>query len=496
MYLTIYLLALGALAVLAAPVVHEPGARDFVIILGVFGAWHWSWDLVHLARALIYRHRRFPRWRRRAGALGERGRASQVFIVVTTFRSRGETTARVFQAAIAEAVRYGSPVTIVAAIVEMGDQRLIKRIFAQQAPPPEVRLMFVRRPGLGKRHAVACALRAIARQEPLDDAAVLLMDGDTLLMPETLGRSLPFLAAMPEIGGITTDEDAIVAGSEIMQAWHSLRFAQRHQSMSSMSLSKRLGSIGRMSIYRASIATDPAFIDMIEHDRLDHWRLGRIPLLTGEDESAWFWLLMTGRGMLYLPDVRVVTIEHPSSRWFVKATTVLMLRCFGNMLRSNGRAIALGPRKVGRFAWWCLVDQRVSMWTALIGPLVALFFILTQSGVFLWAYLLWVGATRLLETLLLLTARPRIHGLWPLLIYYGQVYGALIKTYILFRLDRRGWTRQTIRSDRGRALWQARFQSAGSAYLHGLALAALATAVAFLTNALSLPPLSALAAGF
>ena len=77
-----------------------------------------------------------------------------------------------------------------------------------------------------------------------------------------------------------------------MQAWHELRFAQRHQLMSSMGLSRRLLAMtGRMSIYRGSVATDPGFIEAIEDDHLDHWRLGRIKLLTGEDKSTWFWLL-------------------------------------------------------------------------------------------------------------------------------------------------------------------------------------------------------------
>jgi hypothetical protein len=48
-----------------------------------------------------------------------------------------------------------------------------------------------------------------------------------------------------------------------------------------------------------------------------------------------------------------------------------MRRWFGNMLRASGRAIALGPRQVGLFAWWCLIDQRISMWTPLLLPLSA-----------------------------------------------------------------------------------------------------------------------------
>jgi Glycosyltransferase like family 2 len=134
-----------------------------------------------------------------------------------------------------------------------------------------------------------------------------------------------------------------------MQAWHSLRFAQRHQVMSSMALSRRLLVVtGRMSIYRAAVAIDPGFIDLLENDHLDHWRFGRFPLLTGEDKSTWYWLLRRGRRMLYLPDVRVVTVEHPPAKRLLPATTKLMLRW------SSSRCPVAWSR------WWCGLTDRSS----------------------------------------------------------------------------------------------------------------------------------------
>jgi mannuronan synthase len=494
MYLTLYLLALAALALHAPEVVWQPGSREFVVILGALGVWRYSWGAVHFVRSLIYRHGHFPKLRQQADARGEEALPSQVYILISSFRVRAETTARVYQAAIAEAIRYGRPTTIVASVVELADQRLVKHIFHQMAPPPHVRLMLVRREAIGKRHAMASSLRAVSRCRPTEDAAVMVLDGDTLLTPGCLTRSLPFLQLFPDVGGITTDEECVVDNGPLLQAWHRLRFAQRHLLMSSMGLSRRLLVLtGRMSIFRGTVATDPSFIAAVETDYIDHWRLGRLQLLTGEDKSTWFWLLGAGQSMLYLPDVQVTTIEHPPARWFLPASTQLMLRWFGNMLRTNYRAIALGPGKIGMFTWWCLIDQRVSMWTPLIGPMIALFFALGKSAVFLYTYALWVGFTRLIQALTLLSVRPTISGLYPLLIYFGQVYGALVKTYILFRLDRQRWTRQNIAAESGLSLKAARVRSLSSLYLHGLALGVLATVVALATNVLSLPRLGALA---
>jgi glycosyltransferase Alg8 len=497
MYLALYLLAFAALALYAPETVWQPGSPEFFVIIGMLGAWRYSWGMVHFVRSLIYRRRNFPMLRRQADALGEDALPSHVYILINSFRIRAETTARVYQAAIAEAIRYGRPVMIVASVVELADQRLVKHLFQRMSPPPRVHLMFVRRPGVGKRHAIACSLRAVSRSRPPADAAVMMVDGDTLLQPGCLTRSLPFLQLLPEVGGVTTDEDCLVDNGPVLQAWHRLRFAQRHLLMSSMALSGRLLVLtGRMSIVRGSVATDPSFINAVEADYIDHWRLGRVQLLTGEDKSTWFWLLKAGYRMMYLPDVQVTTIEHPPSQWLLTASTQLMLRWFGNMLRISFRAIALGPRRLGFFTWWCLIDQRLSMWTPLFGPLVALFFAFGKSAIFLYTYALWVGFTRLIQALSLLSVRPTISGLYPLLIYFGQVYGSLVKTYILFRLDRQRWTRQNIAAQPQLSAAKARMRSLTSIYLHGLAFGVLATLVALATNFLSMPRFDALAGLF
>jgi glycosyltransferase Alg8 len=496
LFLALYLLLFAALALHAPAAVWQPGTGAFIFVLGWVGVWRYSWGGVHLCRSLWYRCRVFPRWRRQADRLMAAGTstaaellAPEAFIVITSYRIPAETTAAAFGAAITEAARYPNPVTIVAAIVEMADQRLIKDLFRRLAPPPHVRLVLVRGPGTGKRDGLARALRAISLQGAPAQAVVIVQDGDAVLPPDCLMRTLPFFRLLPALAALTTDEDCVVPGAgPAMRAWHRLRFAQRHLLMSSMGLSRRLITLtGRMSAYRASVAIDPAFIETIQHDRLDHWRHGRLRLLTGEDKSAAFWLLAQGLDTLYVPDVQVLTIEHPPADDLVQASSALMLRWFGNMLRASGRCLALGPLRLGWFIWWCLLDQRISMWTPLIGPIGAILLSITVTPAFLYAYLLWVMATRLVQSLLLLTVRPTISGLYPPLLYYSQLYGALLKTWVLFRLDRQRWTRQNIGWARIQSSGRRRLQAAGSLGLHLLALAALTTAVALATGALALP---------
>jgi glycosyltransferase Alg8 len=498
-----YLLALAALALNAPAGVLDPHAREFFVILGAIGAWRYLWNGVHFVRSIIYRRLMFPRWRSAARRLAQAHasgedvpdpRVPELFCVVTSYRIRAETTVAVYRALIGELTRYRRPAMVVASVVELADERLVKRLFQKLGAPAHIRLTLVRLPATGKRQALATSLRAVARQGARPDAAVIVMDGDAVLPPGTLEGCLPFIHLMPRVGGLTTDEDSVVAGGPLMASWHRLRFAQRHLLMSSLGLSRRLLTLtGRMSIFRAEVATHPSFIGTIADDMLDHWRLGRIPLLTGEDKSTWLWLLERNWDMLYVPDVRVLTIEHPPSRSFTRATSLLMLRWFGNMLRASGRAIMLGPRHVGLFVWWCLIDQRISTWTPLVGPIVVGLAAVTYSPVVLYAYLMWVMVTRLVQTLSLWSVRDTVDGRWPLLIYYNQVYGALLKGYILFRLDRQRWTRQNIALRPTLDARQLRWRALGSAYLHGLALVALASGLAFLSGMLTLPRFATLA---
>jgi mannuronan synthase len=499
MFLSLYILALAAFLLHAPEDLLDPQNRPFIIVIGVIGIWRYGWAIVHFIRAQYYKRSFFPRLRRRADALmplapvdedthaEASAAAPDLYILVTSFRLRAEITAAVFKAAFAEACRYPGAVTVVAALVEMGDQRFIKQIFYRMAPPDRVRLVLVRTPSRGKRHSLAVGLRAVARSRPRPDAVVTLLDGDTILAPGSLQRCAPFFAAMPEVGALTTDEDAMVHGGTWLRQWYRLRFAQRQMLMCSMGLSGRLLTLtGRMSMVRAEFAVDPSFIENLAADSVDHWRLGRIPLLTGDDKSTWFWLLKRGRTMLYVPDVQVITIEEPPDPRFFVASTRQMRRWFGNMLRSSGRAIRLGPRQIGLFAWWCLIDQRVSMWTPLLLPLAAVAFTVVIGPVILYSYVGWVMSTRLIQSLALLTMRHTIGGLYPLLIFYGQVYGALVKTWILFHPYQQGWARQPVpvpTLEAGVGRWQSLFSN----YTYAMAMLALLTFVAFSTGLLPLP---------
>lgn len=466
----------------------DTGSRPYLIGLGSLAVWRYSWGGVHFARSLIYRKLVFPKLRAQAEAYAGELAPPHIYLLVTSFRIHAETTLDVFRSTIREAIASGIPATIVASIVELGDEFLIKEIFRMENPPEQVKLQFVRIPGTGKRAGLAQGFRAISRDMPHPESLVAVIDGDCILEPGSITRCLPFFRLLPGLGALTTDEDCEVKGSHIMGEWHRLRFAQRHILMASMSLSKKVLTLtGRMSIMRSGIVTDPDFIYHMENDSIQHWRLGHFRFLTGDDKSSWYWVLEKGYDMLYIPDVIVRTVEHPPSDSFFAATTTLMRRWFGNMLRINGRALRLGPARTGIFTWWCILDQRISMWTSLTGPTFAVFLTLKHSIYFLPAYLVWIGFTRWVMCMMLLSARPVLSWYYPFLIYYNQIWGSCIKTFVLFRLDRQSWTRQKTKLNRDVSAGRRFVMQGSSVAFHGVAMSAFVMIIGLLAGLLKVP---------
>ena len=457
----LFYLSLLMLLALALPrSVFDPESRDYLLLIGAVGIWRYSMGAVHFVRGLLFLYVVFPYYRRKVAKLGTDADPSQVFLLVTSFRIDALTTAQVYRSVIREAIDCGYPTTVVCSIVELSDELLVKNLWAQMQPPEQVTLDFVRIPGTGKRDGLAYGFRAISRQMPDTDAVVAVIDGDTVLGEGVVKKTVPWFKLFPNVGGLTTNEFCEVRGSYVMSEWHKLRFAQRHLNMCSMALSKRvLTMTGLMSVFRAEVVTNPAFIADVESDHLDHWRLGRFQFLTGDDKSSWYSLMRLGYDTFYVPDAAINTVEHPPEKSFIKASRKLMFRWYGNNLRQNARALRLGMKRLGGFTSLVLFDQRVSMWTSLLGLSVAIIASIKYGLGFFLAYLLWIGLTRLILTLLLSVTGHHIGPAYPLILYYNQIVGALVKIYVFFRLDQQSWTRQNTKLDRGLVSFQRWFNT-------------------------------------
>ncbi|NBX65412.1 MAG: glycosyl transferase [Proteobacteria bacterium] len=485
----LYTLALAFFWYALPPLQLDDPAQVAVVTVGALAMWRYGWGLLNFLRSVFYNKVVFPRWRAKVEAHTEELLPSKIYLLITTYRVKAETSLQTIHAAVVEAIACGVPVTIVASIVEYADELLYKKIFTDLNPPAHIVLKIVRIPGTGKRDALAQGFKSISRDNPPADSVVAVIDGDSMLTPGTLRKCTPFFALHPELGALTTDEIcSMPTGSMLMQEWFGLRFAQRHIQMSSLSLSRRVLTLtGRMSMFRSDVIVHPDFIDHVTNDFLDHWRLGRFRFLTGDDKSSLYWVLKQGLQQIYVPDVRIVTMEEPVTGNFFVDSTKLMFRWFGNQLRTNARIVALGPNRMPFFVWWSAIDQRLSMWTTLAGPTFATMIGL-QAGILpVLYYIAWVGFTRWILSVTLLASRPRVSWLYPFLLYYSQVYGSIMKTYVMFRLDRQSWTRQKTKLNRGLSFWQEAWVNYSSTFVHAVALISFIAAIGWFTHTLGLP---------
>ncbi len=485
----LYILTAAAIASTVPASAFSGGAGVF-LTLGVIGLWRYGWALVNFVRAHLYIRLAYPRRRTAAEAAYRGRRPAHAFFLATSYKIDAEISARVYRSIFRAARQSRGGATVVASVVDVADERLIRTIAAQVLNGIDtVEVVIDRIEGTGKRDALATSLRSIARRYPSAGDVVLLIDGDTQIPADIVERAAPFFTN-PRVGALTTDEAADITDTPIFRDWFRLRFTQRQMMMSAVALSKRVLTLtGRMSVFRADLATRPDFIASIEEDSIEHWRLGTVKFLTGDDKSTWFWLLKHGYQMTYLPDVRCLSMETQPKASFVESAVTLMRRWFGNMLRTNGRALSLGPQKIGLFTWWSILDQRVSMWTTLTAPVGIVLFSAFVDPLIAVAYVAWVMATRYAYCWLLASFGGPFPITYPFLLYFGQLFGAAIKTSVMFRLDRQRWTRQSTTVSRVRDAVGLRAIS--SSYMHILAIGVLVAGVIFATGLLSPLPVHA-----
>lgn len=408
--------------------------------VGWIAVWRYGWWATHLARSQIYAHRVFPRLRDAADSLWNSGwRPHFLHFVVVTYRERPDITRSVLNSIVRETEETGSPARIYIGISDDDDERALRSWFDDHPLPELVEVLILRASEPGKRHALGLALRTMRRCGAAADDLAILMDGDSILAQGALQRCMPLFALRPNLGAVTTDEVAVVAGPKWIQDWYELRFAQRRLVMESHSLSRKVLTLtGRCSVYRAANVVNESFIEIVEKDSLYHWLWGSFGLLSGDDKSTWYWVLRSGQEMLYVPDALVFTIERIEGSAWERAKQNL-LRWSGNMLRNSRRALALGPRRCGPFIWWCLLDQRLSIWTAFVGPLSALLLSVAFGAAVLAAYFVWVVATRFCVSLVLWRYGGRFSASFPFLLFGNQLATASIKLFLMFRIARQSW---------------------------------------------------------
>ncbi|WP_027186582.1 glycosyltransferase [Desulfovibrio inopinatus] len=443
---TVFYVLLAWAIVAALPVRAWNLKTQALVSMSLFGLWRYSWQILHFIRHWIYRRRMFPRLRDEAMAV-ENPYPKRLYIMVPSYQEEPEVSRKVFTALIREARTIPSQVHIYASVGSDEEVQFISNVIRHADIDEEIETVFMHQ-SEGKRVAMGHALRAIARDyntlmswhPDAENDVVVFMDGDTLVQPGIFQKTLPYFRSNPKVGALTTDNVGQTADtSSIFNDWYTAKFAQRNHIFHSHSLSRRVLTVtGRFSLYRADVVVDEEFIRFLEADYLDHWLFGRFRFLMGDDKSTWYYLLKNGMEMLYIPDAKAVALETRQTH-FIKTSMSLMQRWYGNMLRNNWRAIRLGPKPMGFFIWWCILDQRFSTFTPLVGPISVLLLSIFDSWFYLAFYASWIILTRLvLMWFYVIEGMPMTILHIPLTLY-NQWVGSLVKIFCMHSLSKQTW---------------------------------------------------------
>ncbi len=417
---------------------------EHIIAVGLFTLWRYTWLFANYIRSLIYHHMVYPRLKRRAMALWNRkNKRPHLYFVIPSYMEEPWITVEMLQSILSELSKVNCTATLVVATASDEEDRLFANIFEAHPVSDSVELV-LQRQSEGKRIAMGDALRAVARRYYKDedyDSVTILMDGDTVVAPGVLEKVLAFFVAYPNLGALTTNEVAYISSSSRWyKDWFNMKFGQRHILFGSHALSRRVLTLtGRFSAFRTAAVVREEFIKRLERDYLEHPLEGRFRFLMGDDKSTWFQMLKEKWDMLYLPDAICYAMESRKEN-FIKVSLQLLFRWYGNTLRNNKRALALGADGVGgRFIWLAILDQKLSMWTSLVGITAALTLSFALHPVYLPIYLAWVLLVRTVQMgAIAAGGHPVSYRTIPLMLY-NQWIGALVKIWVNFHLAHQSW---------------------------------------------------------
>jgi mannuronan synthase len=441
-FLVVYMAACVILLVSVPNILWNPETHEIAVVMGALGLWRFLWWANHGIRAQIYARTHYPRLRKLADDAWARGdRPKHVHVMMTTYKENTAVTLLVMESMVREFRATGLSATIWLGSGDDSDEITIANYLAEHANDLDVELVIARQWKGGKRYAIGAALRAMRLAGTVNgDDAVVFMDGDSIWAPGILQKCTSLFFIDQDLQALTTDEEVIVHGPRWQEVWLRMRFAQRRIAMQSHALAgKVLTLTGRLSLFRAHHVVNPVFIRQVEDDYLDHWLWGRFRFLSGDDKSTWYYMLTQSAKMMYVPDALAITIEHVEGNGYERMVQNLR-RWSGNMLRNGARCIALGPKKVGFFIWWCVLDQRLAMWTMLVSPALAILTMIFVSPFLIFGYILWIALTRMIQSVWLYCYARDVHFSFPLLIFLNQLLNASVKVYSLFRLSKQRWT--------------------------------------------------------
>ncbi len=456
--------------------------------------------LLNYLRALIYGTFIFPKLKRQANSLPQNLKyPKDLYFLIPSYKEDSWVSVETFRSILSEVEDIPSNITIIVSTSGKEEDKTISQMFQAYKSDKNISLVFQHQ-SKGKRIAMGHALRYISRiHNPSQQSVTIFMDGDSYLESGFLKKILPYFALDKKLGALTTNEIAYIKSNSVWyKEWFKLKFAQRHILFQSHSLSRKVLTLtGRLSAYRTSIVIKEDFIKIIENDILLDPLHGKFRFLMGDDKSSWFYLLKNRYDMLYIPDALCYSLESRDGD-FLKLSNSLPFRWNGNTLRNNTRALKLGMKTTGVFIWFAILDQKITMWSSLVGIVSAVLMGIFKSVYYFLFFIVWILFVRVFQLFILaLGGHPVSVYTLPIMLY-TQWLGALIKIKAYYDLSNQQWAKgnEVQKNDKDRIKLNLPFSNTVPKMLKYSSFGAFVLALLLTHHLVSIPPISLFANTF
>ncbi len=421
--------------------------NETIIVIGLFAFWRYGWLSLNMARGFIYNKFVYKGFLKKIEKLDEEKKyPDHIYFLIPSYKEEAWVSIETFKSIFNELLTIPSHATIIVSTSGSSEEdTIIEKLYRTHTVRKKVDLIFQHQKE-GKRIAMGHGLRAIARRylkEGHDYHSVtFFMDGDSYLEKGFLKKLLPHFAIDPKLGALTTNEAAFIkTNSNWYKDWFNLKFGQRHMLFQSHSLSNKVLTLtGRLSAYRTKLVIEDEFIRRLENDVITTVMHGKFRFLMGDDKTTWYNLLKDGWNMRYLPDTLCYSLESRDAD-FLELSRSLPYRWYGNTLRNTNRALALGPKHVGFFIWWAILDQRISMWTSLVGITGAIILGIFKAFYYFLFYFAWILLVRTIQIAFIAYNGHIVSWRSLPLMLYGQWIGSFVKIKALFNISDQKWSK-------------------------------------------------------
>jgi cellulose synthase/poly-beta-1,6-N-acetylglucosamine synthase-like glycosyltransferase/LysM repeat protein len=385
------------------------------IPLSVIGLWRWSYWLVRVTGAQLYR-----RHNRRV----QRTPAKDVPLTVTVVTPVYNEDEALFKQAMESWIDNG--VNEIIAVIDKTNTRHIVNFERTYVPRTDVKCRLIVTPKPGKRAALCDGI------EHATGDLIALVDSDTIWSKGVRGQFLPYFAD-PQMGGVTVAQRISNPNSVSNVLFDILLWNRYHEEVPFLlGLGNAYNTLsGRTAVYRRQALLNDQYDNV---HSLTHEFFVNARAISGDDKRLSHLILEQGWKVDFAPDAVVYTQGMDRLRIFLKQR----LRWTRNSWRADLRAVK--RRWVFRYPVlaYFMIDRFVQPFLMLLGPTAVVIAAIHHQWLFVSVLLAWWCISRTVRLLDYFRQYPRRIVYLPAYILYSYT-NAILKIYALMTILENSW---------------------------------------------------------